>query len=317
MIVHDEQPHPARLASRSARSLLAQAAGPSAAPRAPPVTARTMIPNGRGRGLPQDGGHPRRDRRPAAGFRLDLQVPGEPLDPLPHRGQPEAAAGRARAGDAETGTVVADVQRHHVVHVGQGDPGARRARVLGHVGQRLLRDAQQGHLDLRVQRLRGAGGGDRGRHPVDRGPARRDLGQRLRQLGVLQGLRPDGPHGPAGLGQAVAGQLGGVADPAFPVGPAGFPAVAVAAGRRLQAGLLGGFQLRDDAGQALRQRVVDLPRHPLPLFQHARLPGLREQLGVQPGVLGHHGFQLAVRLGQLDDDPLALRCSGPRPSAPR
>jgi len=180
--------------------------------------------------------------------------------------------------------------------------------VLGHVGQRLLRDAQQRDLDLGVQALRVPGGGDRGADAVHRGPAIRHLGQRLRQLGVLQRLRAHSPDRAPRLGQALAGQPSGVADPPLPVGLAG-AAVRTAPGRlgeRAQPGLLGGFQLSDDAGQALRQGVVDLPRHPLPFLQHARLPGLDEQLGVQAGVLGHHRLELTVRLGQVDDDPLAF-----------
>ena len=47
----------------------------------------------------------------------------------------------------------------------------------------------------------------------------------------------------------------------------------------------GRLELGDDPGQALRDGVVDLARHPLPLVQDAGLARLRQQLGVQTGVL--------------------------------
>ena len=65
------------------------------------------------------------------------------------------------------------------------------------------------------------------------------------------------------------------------------------------AGLLGGLQLGDDAGETLRQRVVDLPGHPLPLLEHAGLAGLVEQLGVQLGVLLQGGLEPFEQLPAL------------------
>jgi len=69
--------------------------------------------------------------------------------------------------------------------------------------------------------------------------------------------------------------------------------------------LLSRLELSDDSGQALGQGVVDLPGHPLPLVPGPGLPGLGEQLGLQPGVLGDHLLQPVVRLGQLGDHALA------------
>jgi hypothetical protein len=116
------------------------------------------------------------------------------------------------------------------------------------------------------------------------------VGQRLREPAVLQRLGPQRLDRTAGLGQAVPGEPLGVADPPLALG--------------VVAGLLGRLELGDDPGQALRERVVDLPRHPLPLVPRARLPSLGEQLGLQPGVLRDHLFQPLVRLGELGDHAL-------------
>jgi len=69
--------------------------------------------------------------------------------------------------------------------------------------------------------------------------------------------------------------------------------------------LLGGLELRDDAGEPLRQGVMDLAGHPLALVEHARLPGLGEQPGVQDGVLGERRLQQPVRPAQLFEGLLA------------
>ena len=49
--------------------------------------------------------------------------------------------------------------------------------------------------------------------------------------------------------------------------------------------LAGRLQLGDDPGQPLRDGVVDLARHALPLVHDAGLACLRQQLGVETGVL--------------------------------
>ena len=87
--------------------------------------------------------------------------------------------------------------------------------------------------------------------------------------------------------------------------------VAVAVGRPI-ARLVGRLELGDDPGQALRDGVVDLARHALPLVEDARLAGLGQQLGVQPGVLVQRRLQpreraaaLLVLLGDLLADDRA------------
>ena len=175
--------------------------------------------------------------------------------------------------------------------------------MLGHIGQGLLRHPQQRHLHLGVQRPRVTGRGDFGGHAAGRRPAGRFGGQRVGQFAVFQRLRPQRLDRAAGLGQAVSGQPGGVADPPVAFG--------------LDAGLLGGLELGDDPGQALGERVVDLPGHPLPFVPRAGLPGLGKQLGLQPGVLRDHLLQPLVGLGQLDDHLLPgqvlLLGLGPQP----
>ncbi len=72
--------------------------------------------------------------------------------------------------------------------------------------------------------------------------------------------------------------------------------------------LLGGLELGDDAGQPLGDRVVDLARHPAALVEHARLARLRQQLGVQAGVLLEGSLEPGDRQAPmlaLFGDPLA------------
>jgi hypothetical protein len=196
----------------------------------------------------------------------------------------------------ESAAVVADVQRHLVIEVGQGEADPAGVGVLGHVGQGLLGGTQQGQLGLLGQGPDGAGGGDGGRdaggHAVQRGPALGDQAEGLLDAAVLERLGPQGVHGPPGLGQALAGQLQrGVEVPA--------PLV-------LPADLVGRLELGDDPGQALGHGVVDLAGHPLPFVGHAGLPGLGQQLLVQAGVLGQGDLQHAVGLAELGHGPAAL-----------
>ncbi len=60
--------------------------------------------------------------------------------------------------------------------------------------------------------------------------------------------------------------------------------------------MAGRLELGDDAGQALGDGVVDLGGHPLAFLQHAGLPCLRQQLGVEAGVLGERLLQARDRL---------------------
>ena len=111
-------------------------------------------------------------------------------------------------------------------------------------------------------------------------------GQRL-QRGGHRGL-----DRAAGLGQALAGQQLRVREVAIAV-------------RRAIDRLVCGLELRDDPGQALGDRVVDLARHPLPLVEDARLSCLGEQLGVEARVLLQGrlepGERLAAFLALLGD----------------
>lgn len=69
--------------------------------------------------------------------------------------------------------------------------------------------------------------------------------------------------------------------------------------------MLGRLQLGDDPGQSLRQRVMNLPRHPLPLIEDPGLPGLGQQLPVQTLVPGQR--RLDLRLDSLSSSSARLR----------
>ncbi len=161
----------------------------------------------------------------------------------------------------------------------------------GHVRERLLRGPQQRDLDVRRHGSQDPGGGDLRGHAVQRGPPPRHLAQRLAEPGGLQRLGTQLVHRTPGLGQALAGQPDRCLDAPVPV--------------RLPAGLRGRLQLGDDPGEALRQGVVDLARHPLPLVHDPGLPRLGEQLLVQARVLGQRGLELAVGHAQLGQRLLA------------
>ncbi len=94
-------------------------------------------------------------------------------------------------------------------------------------------------------------------------------------------------HGATGLAEAFAGQCHGA--PGVPAG-----------GHRIAA-LGGGLQLRDDAGQALRERVMDLRGQPAALIGDTRFPRLDEQLGVETDVLLQRRLQPGVGALQLGD----------------
>ncbi len=179
------------------------------------------------------------------------------------------------------------------------DPG--RLRVLGDVGQCLLPGPQQRDLGFRPHRPRRAGGHDLDLDPVQLGPAPGDVGQRLAQPSRLQRLRTQRVHRSPRLGQALPGQPGRGGEVGAPLGRL--------AGRVLRR-VLGRLQLGDDPGKPLRQRVVDLPGHPLPLVQDPGLPRLDQQLLVQARVLGQRRLQPPVRLPQLVQHPPALFALG-------
>lgn len=54
---------------------------------------------------------------------------------------------------AESHAVVTDIQGHLILHIGQRDLDLPRRSVLSQIRQRLLSDAKQGYLGLRVHRL--------------------------------------------------------------------------------------------------------------------------------------------------------------------
>ena len=73
--------------------------------------------------------------------------------------------------------------------------------------------------------------------------------------------------------------------------------------RRQSRGVLGRLQLGDDPCQALRERVVDLAGHPMPLVVHAGFARLGQELVVQDRVLGHGHLEATVGLGQRVEPP--------------
>jgi hypothetical protein len=180
----------------------------------------------------------------------------------------------------ETRAVVAHVQGGLAVHVGEGDGHPAGLGVLGHVGQGLLGDPEQGDLGVRAERPGRAGHGGGGRqagllgHPPGQPPQ-----------GLAQGRRPQlgraqVPDQPPGLGQVVGGR---------PPGP-----LQVAAGLGGPVGQLGlgRLELEDDADKGLGQGVVDVAGQALALGQPAALP------------LG--GRELAAGRLQLLDQPPPL-----------
>ncbi len=75
---------------------------------------------------------------------------------------------------------------------------------------------------------------------------------------------------------------------------------------RLQLGVIthlafSSLQLRDDAREALSERVMDLPSEAGPLVEYASLARLRDELRVQPGVLRERLLQAGVGRLQVAD----------------
>ena len=113
-------------------------------------------------------GTPGRERGPAAGLGLDGKRPGHAGDPLSHAAQAEAGPvlDASALRDGEPDAVVPDVERDDVANEGQRQAGTRGAGMPGNVGERLLGDAQQRHLDLGMKGDHVAGHGDIGRDAV-------------------------------------------------------------------------------------------------------------------------------------------------------
>ena len=166
-----------------------------------------------------------------------------------------------RQGGVEAHPVVAHVQRDLVLHVRNGQPDPGGVRVPGHVRQRLLRGAQQRELGLRL---------DRPRRPVVVTcagiPFRADHRSATPASASLSRPPSSGSGRSASTDRRASVRLSRASR------------VAAATCRRQpgwlawgpRSGLLGRLQLGDDPGKPLRERVVDLPRHPPPLVEDAR-----------------------------------------------
>ena len=135
-----------------------------------------------------------------------------------------------------------------------------------------------------VDRL--AGHGDLRRHRRSARTSSRDLAQGVGEGRRLERRRQRAVDRPARFAQAVARQ---------PLGVREVTVVLLGSIQRMP----GRLELGDHAGQALGDRVVDLARHPLALLEDARLAGLREELRVEPGVLGQRLLQPRDRLASL------------------
>ena len=156
----------------------------------------------------------------------------------------------------------------------------------GDVRERLLGDAEERDLDLRVERDDVAGHRDVGRDAVELGPFAGDVGEGVGQRPRLERGGHRRLDRSAGLGEALARQALGVLE------------VPVSIGRSVVR-LVGRLELGDDPDEALGDRVVDLARHPGALVEDARLAGLGQQLGVEAGVLHERGLELGQRLPAL------------------
>lgn len=161
--------------------------------------------------------------------------------------------------------VVTHVEVGRVVEHGQHDIDRRRPGVPLDVRQRLLGDAQERDLDRRRQETR-ISVEPEGRHePMFAAPGLDHPGERPGQVGVPELGRPEGPDQPPDLAEAFAGDPAGVGD-------------RTTLGRTGGHNGVGGFEVHDNAGEALGQRVVQVPRQPGPLGQRTRLA-----LGIDPG----------------------------------
>ena len=127
---------------------------------------------------------------------------------MSHAAEAESSA----VGVEDAGAVVADVEQDDGAGVGEGQPGAGGARMLGDVGEGLLGDTEEGDLDGGTERDAVAGDLDVQVDAGGLGPVVRQGGHRLGQVGVVELVGLEGGDGTAGLGEAVAGQLEGERD---------------------------------------------------------------------------------------------------------
>ena len=91
------------------------------------------------------------DGRALAGCRLDFERGADQRGPLLHAEQAEARASRRRSARIEADAIVFDDEQDLVAAAFEDDVDVRRPRVLGDVGQRLLRDAVQRRFRFRGQ----------------------------------------------------------------------------------------------------------------------------------------------------------------------
>src|SRR5688572_4514114 len=99
--------------------------------------------------------HPGVDARALAGTGSDVQLPAGGFRALAHRRHPPAAAARAR--QLETLPVVLHVEDQLLVGGRNLEADVGRLRVLEHVVERFLRDAEQRDRGLRARVLRFGG----------------------------------------------------------------------------------------------------------------------------------------------------------------
>ena len=161
----------------------------------------------------------------------------------------------------EAATVVAHFQAHGVLFKRQRGLKYFRIGMFERVGQSLLLNAQQVFLNGRHQPARLAVDGEvtpesrSRRHPFDQSI------QGNPQVFLLQNLWPECLDGPSRFAETLTRQFSGTT------------IVFLSLSRRpVRKGALRRFQLDDYARESLRERVVNVPSHPVSLFQHRSLP---------------------------------------------
>ncbi len=194
---------------------------------------------------------------PSVGGRPGPGGAAGPGGPLAHRRQPVPAARAGEDRGLRRADVIFDGDQDAVLLVGHGDGGGGAGRVASDVGQRLLGAAEQ----------RQAGFGGQGpARPVDPqggvGPGvTAEILDQCRQL--VHGGQPVAAQGADGLpriSQAGLGQLGRALDRGAQSLADGFPVGELA----------GALKLDGQAGQRVREHVVQLPRDTAPLGQRGR-----------------------------------------------
>ena len=203
---------------------------------------------------------------PSPGARLDLEVPPTRASRWRIRRPSAVAVAVAGVRGSEADAVVADVEQHDVVEVGQGEPDLRGAGVFGDVGQASW-------ATRKSAASMSTGSGRRcpvvstcARRPRRRRPGARQLvdrcsGRRRARAARVAAPAPSGGPRSGWTGRGSGPGRGGARQP----------------GRPLR--VFGGLELGDDPGQALGQGVVDLAGQALAFVEHAGLAGLRRPAG--------------------------------------